>query len=227
MGFAITRIGFLDGLGSDREYVLKQTPMRRTAQEAFAQGYETGEIGNRIRRKMVELRPEIVQESTNERVGWHGETSLDVGEKQNSLAVAWLRLDLPLRQSPGIRSYQSVDDEVLHIFRRDRRLEEIPLNPPRRRRRPSARRLLRFGSSLLGALELLRFALRHGDGGRWSRAGRRRRRRRADLGEEYCTSTGVVAFYIRPSGSLTCGPARSLGIPNSEEERYVAIWTAR
>jgi hypothetical protein len=65
MGFAITGIGFLDGLGSNREYVFKQTPMRRTAQEAFAQDYKIGKIGNSIRREMVELRPEIVQESTD------------------------------------------------------------------------------------------------------------------------------------------------------------------
>lgn len=42
------------------------------------------------------------------------------------------------------------------------------------------------------------------------------------MGEEHYTNPCAVASYNCPSGSLTCGPARSLCIPVAEEAQYVA-----
>lgn len=47
------------------------------------------------------------------------------------------------------------------------------------------------------------------------------------FGGEVPCRPGAFTSYIRPSESLTCGPARSLGIPISEEEQYVAVIAAQ
>jgi hypothetical protein len=64
--------------------------------------------------EMVELRPEKVQKSPKERVRGHGETSLDVGNKQHALVTLRRGLDLVcLRPPPPVRRDEALFGELL------------------------------------------------------------------------------------------------------------------
>ena len=80
--------------------MFEQALVRGTAHEAFTQCYERSKICNGIRREMVKLCAEEIQEPMDEWMGRQRKTSLNVGEEEDSLAFMWLWLGLSLRQPP-------------------------------------------------------------------------------------------------------------------------------
>ena len=58
--------------------MLKETPVWSTTQEVFAHGHEGSKVGNGIWIEMVELRPEEIQEPTEENTRRQGEPTVDV-----------------------------------------------------------------------------------------------------------------------------------------------------
>ena len=68
MCFIIRLAESFDGLGSSRKYVLEQPPMGRTANETLAQNYESREMSNGVRGKVVKLCPEVIHDALEERM---------------------------------------------------------------------------------------------------------------------------------------------------------------
>ena len=148
-----------------------------TTQETLAHHHIRRKICNGIGRKVVELRPEKVQETSEEWVRGQRETSLHMGGEEDPLAFARLWLSFFPRQPPRVGGNQAVGGEILEILLRDRRGQKVALDPTRRRHGPGARRLLPLGS-LLG----LRYRGGGRRGGAELRALRRRRQRKGGNG---------------------------------------------
>ena len=138
--------------------------MGRTSYEALAEGDECGKMSYRIRRKVMELRPEVVHNTSEERMGRQGETSGHVAEQKNALSLLWRRLHLAFRQPPRLIDDHAVLHQLQHVVLHHRGGEEVPLDPARRQRplpplsggRPLLLLLLR--------LKLAGLPLRHGEG---------------------------------------------------------------
>lgn len=164
--------------------------MRLATQEVFTHGNECGKVRYGVQRKVVELSTEVIQEITKERVGWHRETWLHVGDEERALPWPRRKLDpsllrkppTPFRQPPTPLRQQSVDDESTEIFRCGGRRESITLDTARRRRNLGARPLL----PLLCLLQFRRLVLCHRRGALRCRAGSLRveKRKREDWGPE-------------------------------------------
>ena len=72
MGFIVRLAKLFDSLGPSGEDVLKEPPMGGTSNKALAQSDECGEMGYRVGRKMMELRPEVIHNTSKEEVGRQG-----------------------------------------------------------------------------------------------------------------------------------------------------------
>jgi len=105
--------------------------MGRAADEALAHNYESGEMGNSIRGKVVKLCPEVVHNALEERMRGQRETSIDMAEQQDTLPLPGRRLDLILRrQPPRLVHDHPVFHQLQQIPLRHRGGEEVALNPP-------------------------------------------------------------------------------------------------
>ena len=65
-----------------------------TAQEVFAQRNECSKVCDGVGREMVKLGIEKVQETSEQRMQRQGETTVDVGCKEDALTCPRLRLDV-------------------------------------------------------------------------------------------------------------------------------------
>ena len=72
MGLIVRLAKLFDGLGSSGEDVLKEPPMRGTSNKALAKGDECSKVGYCVWRKMMELRPEVGHDTSEEGVGRQG-----------------------------------------------------------------------------------------------------------------------------------------------------------
>ena len=80
--------------------MFEKPPMGRTTDEALTQDYESREMGDGIRGKVVELRPKVVHYAFEERVRGQGETSMHVAEQQDALPLPGRPLGLTLLRQP-------------------------------------------------------------------------------------------------------------------------------
>ena len=139
--------------------------MGRTTDKALAKHDEGRKMSYCVGRKMVELCPEVVHDTSEEGMRRQREAPVHVTEQQDTLSLLRRRLRLALRrQSPRLVLDQALLHQLQHVRRRHRGGEEIPLDPTRRQSTlsPLSRscRLL----FLLLRLELPHPPLRHGGG---------------------------------------------------------------
>ena len=57
-------------------------------------------MGYRVWRKMVELRPEVIHDTFEERMRGQREAPVNVAEEQDALPLSWRRLNLVVRRQP-------------------------------------------------------------------------------------------------------------------------------
>ena len=83
--------------------MFEETLVRSTTQEVLTHGHELSEICDGVGREVVKLSTEEVQKTSKERMRGKGESTVDMGGKEDALTRLRLRLCLALRQpqSPG------------------------------------------------------------------------------------------------------------------------------
>ena len=133
MGFIIRLAKLFDSLRPSGEDVLKEPPMGGTSNKALAKGDECGKVGYRVRRKMMELRPEVIHNTSEEGVGRQGEAPEHVAEQQDALSLLRRRLRLALRrQPPRLVGNHALLHQLQQVVRCHRGGEETRLDPTRR-----------------------------------------------------------------------------------------------
>ena len=115
----------------------------------------------------MELRPEVIHNTSKEGVGRQGEAPIHVVEQQDTLSLLRCRLRLALRrQPPRLVGNHALLHQLQQVVRRHRGGEEIPLDPTRRQCPLSPLSRGRPLLLLLLRLELAGLSLRHGEGDR-------------------------------------------------------------